>query len=99
MYGVCAFSTNDHIILLLHQYNVIGLTVDCYKRVMLRIMHCISYCRICPIFQVSNVTGHNLDLLKSFLNLLTTRMPVTDDQPAEFQIDETYSVPVSTVVL
>ena len=44
---------------------------------------------------MSNVTGHNLDLLKSFLNLLTTRMPVTDDQPAEFQIDETYSVPVS----
>lgn len=55
--------------------------------------------RICPIFQVSNVTGHNLDLLKSFLNLLTTRMPVTDDQPAEFQIDETYSVPgVGTVI-
>ena len=59
----------------------------------------IIHCRICPIFQVSNVTGHNLDLLKSFLNLLTTRMPVTDDQPAEFQIDETYSVPVSTIPL
>lgn len=54
--------------------------------------------RICPIFQVSNVTGHNLDLLKNFLNLLTTRMPVTDDQPAEFQIDETYSVPVSDIL-
>ena len=62
-------------------------------------MYCIIYCRICPIFQVSNVTGHNLDLLKSFLNLLTTRMPVTDDQPAEFQIDETYSVPVSAILM
>ena len=47
---------------------------------------------------MSNVTGHNLDLLKNFLNLLTIRMPVTDDQPAEFQIDETYSVPVSAIL-
>lgn len=29
--------------------------------------------KICPIFQVSNVTGQNLDLLKSFFNLLTSR--------------------------
>ncbi|XP_055374187.1 GTP-binding protein 1 [Condylostylus longicornis] len=55
--------------------------------------------RLCPIFQVSNVTGENLDLLKMFLNLLTTRMPGQDDQPAEFQIDDTYLVPgVGTVV-
>ena len=33
--------------------------------------------RLCPIFQVSNVTGENLDLLKNFLNLLTTRSPNT----------------------
>ena len=33
--------------------------------------------RLCPIFQVSNVTGQNLDLLKNFLNLLTTRSPNT----------------------
>jgi len=26
---------------------------------------------VIPIFLVSNVTGHNLDLLTSFLNLLT----------------------------
>ena len=26
--------------------------------------------RLCPIFQVSNVTGKNLDHLKAFLNLL-----------------------------
>lgn len=51
--------------------------------------------RVCPIFQVSNVTGENLGLLKSFVNLLTARMPPNCDKPAEFQIDETYYVPVS----
>ncbi|CAI6363956.1 unnamed protein product [Macrosiphum euphorbiae] len=55
--------------------------------------------RLCPIFQVSNVNGENLDLLKMFLNLLTTRVMSTDNDPAEFQIDDTYSVPgVGTVV-
>ncbi|CAH0406685.1 unnamed protein product [Chilo suppressalis] len=55
--------------------------------------------RLCPIFQVSNVTGENLQLLTMFLNLLKTRMPSHDDKPAEFQIDDTYSVPgVGTVV-
>lgn len=50
--------------------------------------------RLCPIFQVSNVTGVNLDLLRQFLNLLNTRMVNHDDDPAEYQIDEVYSVPV-----
>lgn len=55
--------------------------------------------RMCPIFQVSNVTGENLDLLKMFLNLLSTRMPCNYTAPAEFQIDETFAVPgVGTVV-
>ncbi|XP_063359773.1 GTP-binding protein 1 [Cydia amplana] len=55
--------------------------------------------RLCPIFLVSNVSGENLELLTMFLNLLKTRMPSSDDQPAEFQIDDTYSVPgVGTVV-
>jgi GTPase len=47
------------------------------------------------VFQVSNVTGENLDLLKMFLNLLTTRSSGYENEPAEFQIDDTYSVPVS----
>ena len=51
--------------------------------------------RLCPIFQVSNVTGLNLDLLKMFMNLLTTRPAGRRSDPAEFQIDDTYSVPVS----
>lgn len=55
--------------------------------------------RLCPIFQVSNVTGENLDLLKMFLNLLTIRTKGLDDLPAEFQIDDSYSVQgVGTVV-
>ena len=54
-----------------------------------------ALCRICPVFQVSNVTGENLDLLRCFLNLLSARMNTNEDKPAEFQIDETYSVPVS----
>lgn len=51
---------------------------------------------MCPIFQISNVTGENMDLLKMFLNLLSSRTAYRDDQPAEFQIDDTYSVPVPT---
>ena len=51
---------------------------------------------ICPIFQVSNVTGANLNLLKKFLNLLPSRMSRKEDEPSEFLIDETYSVPVNS---
>uniref|UniRef100_A0A672YBW5 GTP-binding protein 1 n=1 Tax=Sphaeramia orbicularis TaxID=375764 RepID=A0A672YBW5_9TELE len=55
--------------------------------------------KMCPIFQISNVTGENMDLLKMFLNLLSSRTTFSNDEPAEFQIDDTYSVPgVGTVV-
>ncbi|KAK5925876.1 hypothetical protein CgunFtcFv8_021496 [Champsocephalus gunnari] len=55
--------------------------------------------RMCPIFQISNVTGENMELLKMFLNLLSSRTYFNNDEPAEFQIDDTYSVPgVGTVV-
>uniref|UniRef100_A0A673YED5 GTP-binding protein 1 n=1 Tax=Salmo trutta TaxID=8032 RepID=A0A673YED5_SALTR len=55
--------------------------------------------RMCPIFQISNVTGENMDLLKMFLNLLSSKTSFREDEPAEFQIDDTYSVPgVGTVV-
>lgn len=49
---------------------------------------------MCPIFQISNVTGENMDLLKMFLNLLSPRTTFNNEEPAEFQIDDTYSVPV-----
>lgn len=56
--------------------------------------------RLCPIFQVSNVQGTNLPLLKSFMNLLMPRATnYHDSDPPEFQIDDHYSVPgVGTVV-
>ncbi len=55
-------------------------------------------CRMCPIFQISNVTGENMDLLKMFLNLLSPRTTFKDDEPPEFQIDDTYSVPVRHIL-
>ncbi|ROV88312.1 hypothetical protein VMCG_10492 [Cytospora schulzeri] len=65
--------------------------------------------RITPIFQVSNVTGENLDLMRTFLNILPHhgRPPFTiaddyrydADAPFEFQVNDTFSVPfVGTVV-
>eukprot|EP00040_Diaphanoeca_grandis_P004842 m.30335 g.30335 ORF g.30335 m.30335 type:complete len:607 (+) comp16265_c0_seq1:235-2055(+) len=55
--------------------------------------------RLCPIFQVSNVTGQNLDLLRKFLNLMRPTIPTNPDVPGEFNIDDTFSVPgVGTVV-
>lgn len=55
--------------------------------------------RLCPIFQVSNVNGENLDLLTMFLNLLSSRTPQNDNEPAQFQIDDTYQVPGVGVVV
>lgn len=43
------------------------------------------------------MTGLNLDLLKMFLNLLNTRSDWGVTEAAEFQIDETYSVPVNEI--
>eukprot|EP00732_Lithocolla_globosa_P003253 Lithocolla_globosa_v1_NODE_2518_length_1966_cov_27.742543.p1 type:complete len:566 gc:universal NODE_2518_length_1966_cov_27.742543:236-1933(+) len=55
--------------------------------------------RVCPIFQVSNVTGQNLDLLRQFLNLLPAHSQFDVAAPAEFQIDDTFLVPgVGTIV-
>ncbi|KAK3374815.1 P-loop containing nucleoside triphosphate hydrolase protein [Podospora didyma] len=55
--------------------------------------------RICPIFQVSNVTGQNLDLVRSFLNILPHHGRYDADAPFEFHVNDTFSVPhVGTVV-
>jgi GTPase len=57
--------------------------------------------RVCPIFQISNVTGQGLDLLRLFINLLsnTTSDKYNPDSPVEYQITDTFSVPgVGTVV-
>ena len=63
--------------------------VSCFEQMFLSV-----FPRVCPIFQISNVTGENLDLLKMFLNLLSIRAHFKRDEPSEFQIDDTYSVPV-----
>lgn len=55
--------------------------------------------RICPIFQVSNVTGESLDLVRTFLNILPHHGHYDTDAPFEFHINDTFSVPfVGTVV-
>ncbi|KAF6761285.1 GTP-binding protein 1 [Ephemerocybe angulata] len=59
--------------------------------------------RICPIFQLSNVTGQGLDFVRTFLNLLPSsegdKEKFAVDQPFEYSITEVWSVPyVGTVV-
>lgn len=55
--------------------------------------------RICPVFQVSNVTGANLDLVRTFLNILPHHGRYDSQAPFEFHVNDTFSVPfVGTVV-
>ncbi|KAI9671377.1 MAG: hypothetical protein M1831_004286 [Alyxoria varia] len=55
--------------------------------------------RICPIFQVSNVTGDSLPLVREFLNILPHHGNYDSDAPFEFHVNDTFSVPfVGTVV-
>ena len=60
--------------------------------------HFISH-RICPIFQVSNVNGQGLDLVRTFLNILPQHRHYDPESNFEFHINDTFSVPyVGTVV-
>lgn len=55
--------------------------------------------RICPVFQVSNVTGESLDLVRTFLNIIPHHGDYATDAPFEFHVNDTFSVPfVGTVV-
>ncbi|EPQ57551.1 P-loop containing nucleoside triphosphate hydrolase protein [Gloeophyllum trabeum ATCC 11539] len=59
--------------------------------------------RLCPIFQLSNVTGEGLDFVRLFLNLLPSDEHDTtkfmNDQPLEYSVTDVWSVPyVGTVV-
>ncbi|MCJ1429027.1 hypothetical protein MMC29_006940 [Sticta canariensis] len=55
--------------------------------------------RICPVFQVSNVTGENLDLVRTFLNICPHHGNYNVEGPFEFHVNDTFSVPfVGTVV-
>lgn len=59
--------------------------------------------KLCPIFQISNVTGEGLDYVRTFLNLLpaseSDKAKFAPDEPFEFAVTEIWSVPyVGTVV-
>ncbi|CCX12075.1 GTP-binding protein 1 [Pyronema domesticum] len=55
--------------------------------------------RICPIFQVSNVTGAGLDYVRTFLNILPFHGKFDTESPFEFCVNDCFSVPfVGTVV-
>lgn len=56
--------------------------------------------RLCPIFQVSNVSGEGLDRLRLFLNVVPpASQRARAGAPLEFEIVETFAVPgVGTVV-
>ncbi|WOO81334.1 GTP-binding protein 1 [Vanrija pseudolonga] len=58
--------------------------------------------KLCPIFMVSNVTGHNLPNLRTFLDCLPSSQmdeKYVADAPFEFQVSDVFSVPfVGTVV-
>ena len=55
--------------------------------------------RICPVFQVSNVTGENLDLVRAFLNILPHHGRYNADAPFEFHVNDTFSVPFTGTVV
>lgn len=55
--------------------------------------------RLCPIFQVSNVTGQGLDLVRNFLNILPALRKYETDQPLHYEINDTYSVPFAGTVV
>jgi len=55
--------------------------------------------RICPVFLVSNVTGENLDLVRTFLNILPHHGRYNSDAPFEFQVNDVFSVPFTGTVV
>ncbi|KAG8814229.1 hypothetical protein FRB91_007342 [Serendipita sp. 411] len=58
--------------------------------------------RLCPIFQISNVTGQGLDHVRTFLNLLPSsedEKRFIKDQPLEYSVTEVWSVPYTGVVV
>jgi GTPase len=55
--------------------------------------------RICPVFQVSNVTGEGLDYVRTFLNILPFHGKFDANTSFEFHVNDCFSVPfVGTVV-
>jgi len=68
---------------------------------ILTVIKTIQSDRIVPIFEISSVTGENLNLLRKFFNVVPPRIQwdLLRDQPAEVVIDQAWSiVGVGTVV-
>eukprot|EP01125_Pyxidicula_operculata_P018624 TRINITY_DN662_c1_g1_i1.p1 TRINITY_DN662_c1_g1~~TRINITY_DN662_c1_g1_i1.p1 ORF type:complete len:543 (-),score=106.75 TRINITY_DN662_c1_g1_i1:208-1836(-) len=66
-----------------------------------KVVNVITNDRVIPIFEVSSVSGANIDLLRQFLNIVPPRIQwnLLETQPVEFSIDSTYFVTgVGTVV-
>lgn len=61
---------------------------------VININHNIKAGNIIPIFKISNVGGHNLDLLKKTLNLLPVRNDYSHlvDEPIEMLVDSKYFI-------
>lgn len=80
----------------------VSVIIKTKEEMMLAIENFISQ-RLCPIFQVSNVTGVGLDLLKDFLHLLPCEISASRYGDAngdvEFQITEDYTVPGAGTVV
>ncbi|KAI9500189.1 P-loop containing nucleoside triphosphate hydrolase protein, partial [Coemansia spiralis] len=55
--------------------------------------------RVCPVFQVSNVTGENVDNLLMFLNILPIAHRPKAIGPLRFDINEIFSVPFAGTVV
>lgn len=55
--------------------------------------------RICPIFQVSNVTGEGIDHVRMFLNILPFHSKFNDRAPFEFHVNDCFSVPFAGTVV
>ena len=47
---------------------------------------------IIPIIKISNVTGENIDFLRTFISKLETNKKYPLDKPIEFQIDDSYNI-------
>lgn len=59
----------------------------------------VKTCSVVPIFTISSVSGHGLDHIKMFLNVLEKRPDVADKKKVEYHIDNKWSVSgVGTVV-
>jgi len=67
-------------------FDLFGIAVICKRNLTLFLT---QFCSIVPIFLISSVTGKNLNLIKTFLNLLPPQVRHNDSltlMPADFMV-------------